>query len=138
MIIIWRGWGLLAAFALVLPLAVCGTLADKAPGAAPVVAGLALAAGGVWCWVLGRRWNQGVVRHSLYFVPSSTGAWRTWPSGCCSPPQGPPTCSAPWCSGDAERAGCGRREGPLGSARPPGSTSGRSAAAGQRWPSGRP
>jgi hypothetical protein len=68
-IVIWRGWGLLAAAALVLPLAVCGTLADKAPGAAPILAGLALAAAGAGCWALGRRWNRGTVRHSLYFIP---------------------------------------------------------------------
>ncbi|HJZ56053.1 MAG TPA: hypothetical protein VKE74_13885 [Gemmataceae bacterium] len=35
----------------------------------PVLAGLALAAAGVGCWVLGRRWNRGAARHSLYFVP---------------------------------------------------------------------
>jgi hypothetical protein len=69
MFVIWRGWGLLAAAALLLPLAVCRMLADKAPGAAPILAGLALVAGGAGCWALGRQWNRGAVRHSLYFVP---------------------------------------------------------------------
>jgi hypothetical protein len=69
MIIIWRGWGLLAAAALVLPLAVCAFHEDLRPGLTPVLAGLGLAATGASCWACGRRWNRGAVRHSLYFVP---------------------------------------------------------------------
>jgi hypothetical protein len=69
MIVIWRGWGLLAVAALTAPLAVCGAHAAMPPGLAPVLAGLALAAAGAGCWVWGRRWNCGAARHSLYFVP---------------------------------------------------------------------
>jgi hypothetical protein len=65
MIIIWRGWGLLAVAVPAGPLAACGARADVPP----VLAGLALAAAGAGCWVWGRRWNRGAVRHSLYFVP---------------------------------------------------------------------
>jgi hypothetical protein len=68
-IVIWRGWGWLAVAALVLPLAVCGSVEDTRPGLAPFLAGLALAAAGAGCWVWGRRWNRGAARHSLYFVP---------------------------------------------------------------------
>jgi hypothetical protein len=68
-VVIWRGWGLLAAAALIVPLAACGAQADMRPGAATVLAGLALAAGRSGCWALGRRWNRGAARHSLYFVP---------------------------------------------------------------------
>jgi hypothetical protein len=69
MIIIWRGWGILAAAALALPLAVCAFHEEMPPGLSPALAGLGLAATGVGCWVCGRRWNRGAVRHSLYFVP---------------------------------------------------------------------
>jgi hypothetical protein len=65
MIIVWRGWGLLAVAVLAGPLAACGAHADVAP----VLAGSALVAAGAGCWVWGRRWNRGAVRHSLYFVP---------------------------------------------------------------------
>ena len=69
MIIIWRGWGLLAVAVLGAPLTVCGAHADLPSGLAPVLAGLALAAAGACCWAWGRRWNRGSIRHSLYFVP---------------------------------------------------------------------
>jgi hypothetical protein len=69
MIIIWRGWGLLAIAALAAPLAVCAARTAMPAGAVPVLAGLALVAAGAGCWACGRRWNRGAARHSLYFVP---------------------------------------------------------------------
>jgi hypothetical protein len=69
MIIVWRGWGLLAVAVLAAPLTVCGARAGLPPELVPVLAGLALAAAGAGCWVWGRRWNRGSIRHSLYFVP---------------------------------------------------------------------
>ena len=59
----------MAVAALAAPIAACGSPADTWPGLAPVLAGLALAAAGAGCWIGGRRWNRGSVRHSLYFVP---------------------------------------------------------------------
>jgi hypothetical protein len=69
MIIIWRGWGLMAVAVLAAPLAVCGASVGMHRNLVPVLAGLVLAAAGVGCWVWGRRWNRGAVHHSLYFVP---------------------------------------------------------------------
>jgi len=69
MIIVWRGWGLVAVAVLAGPLAVCGACVEAHSGLAPVLTGLALAAAGAGCWAWGRRWNRGAVRHSLYFVP---------------------------------------------------------------------
>ena len=62
MILVWRGWGLLGVAALFLPLASCAGLMDTRPGLALLLGGLALAGGGVACWVCGRRWNRPATR----------------------------------------------------------------------------
>jgi len=69
MILVWRGWGLLGVAALFLPLASCAGLMDTRPGLALLLGGLALAGGGVACWVCGRRWNRPATEHSLFFIP---------------------------------------------------------------------
>ena len=75
MILIWRGWGLMAVVALLLPLAVCAGLLEGLPGLAFTLGGVALAAGGVVCIRYGRRWNREGTEHSLYFVPLQAWGW---------------------------------------------------------------
>jgi hypothetical protein len=101
MILIWRGWGLLAIVALLLPLGSCVGLLDTRQGLAFVLGGLTLLGGGAACWVYGRRWNRPVTEHSLYFIPLQYWGWRTCSSAGSSP-------SAVWlgwferaCSGNA-------------------------------------
>ena len=69
MILIWRGWGLMAIVAVFLPLASCAGLIDSHQGLAFLLAGLTLLGGGVACWVCGRRWNRPTTEHTLYGIP---------------------------------------------------------------------
>ena len=69
MIIIWRGWGILALFVLFVPLVTFGGVHDFNQWLALPVAGLALGGCGGGCWVYGRKWNQPLTQHSLYFIP---------------------------------------------------------------------
>jgi hypothetical protein len=68
-IIWWRGWGLMAIVAVFLPLGSCVGLLDTHEGLAFLLCGITLVAGGVACWVCGRRWNHTTTEHSLYFIP---------------------------------------------------------------------
>jgi hypothetical protein len=69
MILIWRGWGLVAVLTLFLPLASCVGFIDTRQGLAFLLAGLSLVAGGVGCWIFGRRWNHEVTEHTFFFIP---------------------------------------------------------------------
>ena len=76
MIVVWRGRGLVALAAAILPLLPCAGLVDLnnpalyfiAPGGASILVGLV-------CWRLGKRWNQGSGYHSLYWIPLETWGW---------------------------------------------------------------
>lgn len=69
MILVWRGWGLVAIVALFLPLASCAGFIDTNTGLAILLGGITLAVGGVACWRFGKKWNREVTEHSLYGVP---------------------------------------------------------------------
>jgi hypothetical protein len=69
MFFISRGWGLVALFALFLPLGALIALIDTHKGWAFLLSGLSLIGGGIACWILGRRWNTPFTEHTMYFVP---------------------------------------------------------------------
>ena len=76
MILIWRGWGLLAAVGFFLTVAAVGVLAKVKPlWLSPVAMFCSLLASGVFCVHYGTRWNRPVVRHSLYFLPLQVWGW---------------------------------------------------------------
>lgn len=76
MILIWRGWGLLAVVALFPMLASCGGLITVEPFWIFMLAWALsmLFAGGV-CVYCGTRWNRRGVEHSFYFVPLQVWGW---------------------------------------------------------------
>lgn len=76
MILIWRGWGLLAVVAFFPVLASCAGLVDldsKIPLIFAVSGSLLLGGGG--CVYFGTRWNRDRENHSLYFVPLQVWGW---------------------------------------------------------------
>lgn len=75
MILIWRGWGLLAVVALFLPLASCAGLMDWNPIVAILGFGVTLVAGGLACRHYGRKWNQGSGFHTMYWIPLEIWGW---------------------------------------------------------------
>lgn len=76
MILIWRGWGLLALVVVIPMLASCGGLGTVQPPWMFLSAlTISLLSGGAVCVYYGNRWNQQEVEHSLYFVPLQTWGW---------------------------------------------------------------
>lgn len=76
MILIWRGWGLLAVVVLFPLLASCGGLTDVEPRWLFQVANaLCLLVAGVICVHFGTRWNRPVVEHSFWFIPLQIWGW---------------------------------------------------------------
>lgn len=76
MILIWRGWGLLAVVALFPMLASCAGLATVEPfGLCLFAVLLSLVVAGAVCVYYGNRWNRPVVEHSFYFVPLQVWGW---------------------------------------------------------------
>jgi hypothetical protein len=75
MILVWRGWGLLALVALFLPLASCAGFVDWNPAVAVALGGLTLAVGGLACVRYGRKWNRGSGFHTMYWVPVEHWGW---------------------------------------------------------------
>ena len=86
MILIWRGWGLLAVVALFPLLASCAGLVGVEPHWMYLVASaISLLAAGVVCVHFGTRWNRPVVEHSFWFIPLQVWGWiYTWLSPLCS------------------------------------------------------
>jgi len=75
-ILIWRGWGLLALVMLFPLLASCAGLIEARPfWLFELAAGLSLLAAGVVCVHYGTRWNRNGAEHSLYFVPLQAWGW---------------------------------------------------------------
>lgn len=76
MLLIWRGWGLLAVVSLFPLLASCAGLATVEPFwvCALAVGGSLLLAGTV-CVYCGTRWNRGGTGHSFYFIPLQAWGW---------------------------------------------------------------
>lgn len=82
MILIFNGFGVLALAALVPPAVLYFLFADRGQhGLAHLSAGLSLLAGGLGCVALGRAWNRGGSRHSLYFVPLQGWGYAFLPFG---------------------------------------------------------
>lgn len=75
MILVWRGWGLLAVVAAFLPLASCGGLMDWNPLVALLCCGVTAVAGGMICRHYGRKWNQGSGFHMMYGIPLEIWGW---------------------------------------------------------------
>jgi hypothetical protein len=69
MLLIWRGWGLMAVVAVFLPLACCAGLIETRQPLAFLTGGVTLLGGGTACWVCGRKWNRSVTNHTFYFIP---------------------------------------------------------------------
>lgn len=70
MLLIWRGWGLLAVVALFPLLASCAGLLTVEPRWIALLAvSLSLLLGGAVCIYCGMRWNSHGTEHSFYFVP---------------------------------------------------------------------
>jgi hypothetical protein len=75
-ILIWRGWGLLAVVALFPLLASCAGLITVEPmWIFMLTASLSLLLGGAVCVYCGSRWNRNGVEHSFYFVPLQVWGW---------------------------------------------------------------
>jgi hypothetical protein len=75
-LLIWRGWGLLAVVALFPLLASCAGLFTVEPRwIAPLAVSLSLLLGGAVCIHCGMRWNCHGTEHSLYFVPLQAWGW---------------------------------------------------------------
>ncbi len=76
MILIWRGWGLLAVVALFPLLASCAGLITVEPmWVFMIAASLSLLLAGAVCVYFGTRWNQPRAEHSFYFVPLQVWGW---------------------------------------------------------------
>lgn len=76
MLLIWRGWGLLAVAALFPLLASCAGLISVEPKwIFLLAASLSLLLAGVVCVYCGTRWNRRGVEHSFYFVPLQVWGW---------------------------------------------------------------
>ncbi len=75
MLIVWRGWGLVAAVATFLPLASCAGLMDWNPTVASVCGGVSLVVGGLTCRHFGLKWNQGSGFHMMYGIPLEIWGW---------------------------------------------------------------
>ncbi len=76
MILIWRGWGLVAVVALFPLLASCGGLITVEPKwIFMLAASLSLLLGGAVCVFFGSRWNRQQTEHSFYFVPLQVWGW---------------------------------------------------------------
>jgi hypothetical protein len=75
-ILIWRGWGLLAVVALFPLLASCAGLITVEPfWIFTLAAALSLLFAGAVCIYYGSRWNRNGVEHSFYFVPLQVWGW---------------------------------------------------------------
>jgi hypothetical protein len=75
-ILIWRGWGLLAIVALFPLMASCAGLSTiEPPWVFLVAAALSLLVAGVVCVHCGLRWNRHGAEHSFYFVPLQVWGW---------------------------------------------------------------
>lgn len=76
MILIWRGWGLLAVVALFPLLASCGGLITVEPKwIFAIVASVSLLLAGAVCIFFGSRWNRDRTDHSFYFIPLQVWGW---------------------------------------------------------------
>lgn len=76
MLLIWRGYGLLAVAALFPLLASCaGLITVDPPWVFPAAAALSLLVGGAACVYCGTRWNRHGIEHSFYFVPLQAWGW---------------------------------------------------------------
>jgi hypothetical protein len=74
-IFVWRGWGPLAAVALLAPCLACAGLLDWSPPIAMLCGGLALLIGGLVCRHYGRKRNQGTGYHMMYWLPLEYWGW---------------------------------------------------------------
>ncbi len=75
MLLIYRGWGLLAVVTLI-PLAVsCNLITVEPTWIFMLAASLALVLAGAVCVYCGTRWNRTGVEHSLYFVSLEVWGW---------------------------------------------------------------
>jgi hypothetical protein len=75
-ILIWRGWGLLAVVALFPLLASCAGLITVDPKwIFMLAASLSLLLAGAVCIYCGTRWNCLRTEHSFYFVPLQVWGW---------------------------------------------------------------
>jgi hypothetical protein len=75
-ILIWRGWGLLAVVALFPLLASCAGLITIEPmWIFMLAASLSLLFAGAVCLYCGTRWNRNGVEHSFYEVPLEVWGW---------------------------------------------------------------
>lgn len=85
MILIWRGWGLLAVVAIFPLLGSCAGLIDLEPRWLwPAGMALSLLVGGTVCVYFGNRWNRPVVEHSFYFIPLQVWGVGVFSSRCCA------------------------------------------------------
>jgi hypothetical protein len=76
MILIWRGWGLLAVVALFPLLASCAGLITVEPfWVFMLAASLSLLLAGGVCVYCGTRWNRNGAEHSFYFIPLQAWGW---------------------------------------------------------------
>ncbi len=76
MILIWRGWGLLAIVALFPLMASCAGLISVEPFWVFIIASsLSMLLAGAVCVYCGIRWNRHGAEHSLYFVPLEAWGW---------------------------------------------------------------
>lgn len=76
MILIWRGWGLLAVVALFPLIASCAGLTNVKPDWVMSVAWiLSLLIAGLVCVHFGVRWNRPVSHHTFFFLPLQVWGW---------------------------------------------------------------
>ena len=76
MLLIWRGWGLLALVAVFPLLASCAGLISVEPFWIFLVASsISLGVGGSVCVYYGTRWNRHGNAHSFYFLPLQVWGW---------------------------------------------------------------
>jgi hypothetical protein len=76
MVLIWRGWGLLAVVALFPLLASCAGLIIVEPmWIFTLAASLSLLLAGAVCVCCGTRWNRNGTEHSFYCVPLQVWGW---------------------------------------------------------------
>ena len=76
MILIWRGWGLLALVVLFPVLALCAGMDSVAPKLLiPLLIAASLLGGGMACVYYGTKWNRPNIVHTLYFLPLQAWGW---------------------------------------------------------------